>query len=105
MALIIGLSLLSFQVYAENELRQASELRLAFAQAKQATLSDSTIQSLGNNPLLPWLKAINLKQGIATATQQQVLEIIGNQSKDPAYQWLIGQWRTELIKRQDWQGV
>lgn len=102
---IIGLCLLSQNACAQNYLPQEAELRIAFAEAKNGTLQETTLQGLKKTPLLPWLNAINLKQTISTATQNQVLNAIGNQANDPANTWLIIQWRNELIRREDWQGI
>ena len=102
---IIGLGLFSQNVSAQNYLNQEAELRSAFAQAKNGTLPEPALQTLSKNPLLPWLKAINLKQTIERASNEQVIAIIGKQAQDPANDWLIIQWRNELIRREDWQGV
>lgn len=102
---IISLSLLSQNVGAQNYLNQETELRSAFAQAKNGTLQEPALQGLSKNPLLPWLKAINLKQTIEQASSEQVIATIGKQAQDPANNWLIIQWRNELIRREDWQGV
>jgi soluble lytic murein transglycosylase len=102
---IIGLSLLGQNVSAQNYLIQEAELRNAFAQAKNGTLQESALQGLSKNPLLPWLKAINLKQQIENTSSEQVVAIVGKQAQDPAYDWLIIQWRNELIRREDWQGI
>jgi soluble lytic murein transglycosylase len=50
--------------------------------------------------LLPWLEAIQFKQGMSTNALPPVL--IRSNAEDPANVWLIGQWRSELIRRQDW---
>lgn len=105
MIAIIGLSTLSQNVSAQNYLNQEAELRNAFAQAKNGTLQAPALQSLSKSPLLPWLKAINLKQNIENTTSEQVVATIGKQAQDPAYDWLIIQWRNELIRREDWQGL
>lgn len=79
---------------------QEAELRNAFLSAKSGTLSETQRQNLRRNPLLPWLEAIQFKQGINANAAPQAL-IAGN-PEDPANVWLIGQWRSELIRRQDW---
>jgi soluble lytic murein transglycosylase len=102
---IIGLSLFSQNTCAQNYLSQEAELRIAFAQAKNGTLQEPALQGLSKSPLLPWLKAINLKKNIEQVSSDQVTGIIGKQAQDPANDWLIIQWRNELIRREDWPGV
>jgi soluble lytic murein transglycosylase len=63
-------------------------------------LPEAERQNLRRNPLLPWLEAIQFKQGMSTNALPPVL--IRSNAEDPANVWLIGQWRSELIRRQDW---
>ncbi len=79
---------------------QEAELRRAFAAAKSGTLAEADRDLLRRHPLLPWLDAIQFKQGINVNTAP--LTLIRNQPDNPATTWLIGQWRNELIRRQDW---
>lgn len=79
---------------------QEAELRSAFLAAKSGVLTEAERQNLRRNPLLPWLEAIQFKQGMSTNALPPVL--IRSNAEDPANVWLIGQWRSELIRRQDW---
>lgn len=79
---------------------QDGELRAAFAAAKSGTLSETQRRALQRNPLLPWLDAIQFKQGIAANSAP--LALIRSNPQDASTAWLIGQWRNELIRRQDW---
>jgi soluble lytic murein transglycosylase len=63
-------------------------------------LTEAERQNLRRNPLLPWLEAIQFKQGMSTNALPPV--VIRSNAEDPANVWLIGQWRSELIRRQDW---
>lgn len=79
---------------------QEAELRSAFLAAKSGVLTEAERQNLRRNPLLPWLEAIQFKQGMSTNALPPV--VIRSNAEDPANVWLIGQWRSELIRRQDW---
>ena len=79
---------------------QEAELRSAFLAAKSGTLTDAQRQGLRRNPLLPWLEAIQFRQGMSASSAP--LALIRSKPEDPANVWLIGQWRNELIRRQDW---
>ncbi len=103
--IIIVLSLASICVRAEIAIPQASELRIGFAEAKSGQLSAASKATLQRNPLWPWLNAINLKQRIGTASATQVLESVNANPNDPSNVWLLGQWRAELIRRQEWPSM
>jgi|GEM_PF-5511895 hypothetical protein len=79
---------------------QEAELRSAFLAAKSGALTDVQWQGLRHNPLLPWLEAIQFRQGMSTGSAP--LALIRSNPEDPANIWLIGQWHNELIRRQDW---
>lgn len=79
---------------------QEAELRSAFLAAKSGALTDAQRQGLRRNPLLPWLEAIQFRQGMSAGSAP--LALIRSNPEDPANVWLIGQWRNELIRRQDW---
>jgi soluble lytic murein transglycosylase len=79
---------------------QEAELRSAFLSAKSGALTETQRQNLRRNPLLPWLEAIQFKQGMNANSAP--LALIGSNPEDPANVWLIGQWRSELVRRQDW---
>jgi soluble lytic murein transglycosylase len=96
------MSLLSAGVRAEWPVEQEQALRAGFLQAKAGALADDTTALLRNNILLPWLQAIEHKQNIATLSQAQLLDAINVKPSDPSSVWLLGQWRAELIRRQDW---
>ncbi len=96
------MSLLSAGVRAEWPVEQEQALRAGFVQAKAGALADDTTALLRNNILLPWLQAIEHKQNIATLSQAQLLDAINVKPGDPSSVWLLGQWRAELIRRQDW---
>lgn len=81
---------------------QEAELRSAFLSAKSGALTETQRQNLRRNPLLPWLEAIQFKQGMNANSAP--LALIGSNPEDPANVWLIGQWRSELVRRQDWPG-
>jgi soluble lytic murein transglycosylase len=104
-SIIIVMSLASVGVRAEIAVKQEPELRSAFVQAKSGQLSDVSKAVLRSNPLLPWLQAINSKQTIGTASTTQILEVINANPNDPSSVWLLGQWRTELTRRQDWPSL
>lgn len=97
--------LASFGVRADWSVRQEPELRSGFVQAKAGALGEETIGTLQKNILLPWLRAIHHKQIIATANQAQTLDLINANPSDPSSVWLLGQWRNELIRRQDWSSL
>ena len=84
---------------------QEAELRLAFAQARSGSLTDASRQTLKTNALLPWLEALQFKHGLATANSAQALALIQSSPDLPSSTWLIGQWRQELIRRNDWPGL
>jgi soluble lytic murein transglycosylase len=84
---------------------QEAELRLAFAQARSGSLTDASRLLLKNHALRPWLDALQFKHGLATANSAQVLALIQNNPDLPSSTWLIGQWRQELIRRNDWPGL
>jgi soluble lytic murein transglycosylase len=96
------MSLASIGVRADWAIEQEQALRAGFAQAKAGTLADDTTAVLGKNILLPWLQAINLKRNIAALDQTQLLDAINAKPGDPSSVWLLGQWRSELVRRQDW---
>ncbi len=104
-SIIIVMSLASVGVRAEMAVSQEPELRNAFVLAKSGQLSDVAKAALRSNPLLPWLQAINSKQNISTQNTAQILEVINANPNDPSSIWLLGQWRTELIRRQDWASI
>ena len=99
---IIVSSLLSIGVRANTAVPQELIIRSAFAQAKTGTLENNTQSALLKHPLLPWLQAINSKQNISAASPTQILSVINANPNDPSSVWLLGQWRMELIRRQDW---
>jgi soluble lytic murein transglycosylase len=99
---IIAMSLLSTGVRADWAVEQEQALRAGFVQAKAGALADDTTAVLRNNILLPWLQAIEHKQNIAALSQTQLLDAINAKPDDPSSVWLLGQWRAELIRRQDW---
>lgn len=79
---------------------QEAELRSAFLAAKSGVLTEAQRQDLRRNPLLPWLEAIQYRQGMSAGGPP--LALIRSAPDDPANVWLIAQWRNELIRRQDW---
>lgn len=81
---------------------QADALRAGFASAKNATLSEAQRAELRGNPLLPWLDAIQFKQQITQQDGARAAALVDADPDAPVSRWLIGQWRTELIRRQDW---
>jgi cytochrome c-type biogenesis protein CcmH/NrfG len=102
---IIVSSLLSMGVCANTAVPQEAVLRSAFVQAKTGVLSDNTQSALLKHPLLPWLQAINIKQTISAASATQILNVINTNPNDPSSVWLLGQWRAELTRRQDWPSL
>mgnify|MGYP001764802324 CR=1 FL=1 len=96
------MSLASIGARADWAVHQEPALRAGFAQAKAGALGEDTKSALHKNILLPWLQAINHKQNIATLSQAQVLDAVNANPSDPANLWLLGQWRNELVRRQDW---
>lgn len=101
------LLLCSLPVLAQTPSRPIpeAELRQAFAQARTGSLPDAARQSLKHHTLLPWLDAVQFKAGIAAADNAQALSLIQAEPALASSNWLIGQWRQELIRRQDWQGL
>lgn len=104
-AVIIAISLASIGARADWTVHQEPALRAGFAQAKAGALDEETKAALRRNILLPWLQAINLKQNITALGQAQILEAINSDPADPSSVWLLGQWRNELVRRQDWASV
>lgn len=96
------MSLASVGVRADWAVEQEQALRAGFAQAKAGALADDTTAALHKNILLPWLQAIHTKRNIATLSQTQLLDAVNANPGDPSSVWLLGQWRSELIRRQDW---
>jgi soluble lytic murein transglycosylase len=96
------MSLASIGARADWAVHQEPALRTGFSQAKGGMLDEETRSALHRNILWPWLQAINHKQNIATLSQGQVLDTVNADPSDPANIWLLGQWRTELVRRQDW---
>lgn len=84
---------------------QEDVLRSAFRSAKAGTFSDGERAGLNGNPLLPWLDAIQFRQQIAQADSARAQALIKADPGEPSSAWLINQWRSELIKRQDWPGA
>ena len=102
---IIVIGLASVAVRAETAMPQKASLQQGFALAKTGMLTEPVRLALNKNPLLPWLEAINLKQQFGTAESAQIQAIVKNNLDEPSSIWLIGQWRNELIRRQDWQNA
>lgn len=84
---------------------QAEALRAGFASAKDAALSETQRAGLHGNPLLPWLDAIQFKRQITQQDGARASALIDADPDAPVSRWLIGQWRTELIRRKDWPAV
>lgn len=84
---------------------QEAELRIAFAQARSGSLTDASRQTLKNHALLPWLEALQFKQDLSAANSAQALTLIQAKPDLPSSTWLIGQWRQELTRRNDWSAL
>jgi len=97
--------LVTAQALAQTPVAQEPLLRTAFAQARTGSLTDMQRQQLGQHALRPWLEALNLKAQIATIGAAQVLEVIRQYPDSASTEWLTGQWRNELLRRQDWAGL
>ena len=103
-ALVLAL-LLASRAGAQTPVPQAAELRAAFAQAKTGSLPDDTRARLAKHPLRPWLDALAWRSGIAQSDGTQVQALLADSPGTPAADWLVKQWRNELIRRQDWPAV
>lgn len=97
--------LLASRTSAQTPVPQAAELRTAFAQAKTGSLPDDTRARLAKHPLRPWLEALAWRNGIMQADGARVEALLADSPGMPSSDWLVKQWRAELIRRQDWPAV
>ena len=97
--------LLASRTSAQTPVPQAAELRAAFAQAKTGSLPDETRTRLAKHPLRPWLDALSWRNGITQADGARVEALLADSPGTPSSDWLVKQWRAELIRRQDWPSV
>ena len=97
--------LLASRTSAQTPVPQAAELRTAFAQAKSGSLPDDARVRLAKHPLRPWLDALAWRSGITQADGAGVEALLAEDPGTPSSDWLIKQWRNELVRRQDWPAV
>lgn len=97
--------LLASRTSAQTQVPQAAELRAAFAQAKSGSLPDDARVRLAKHPLRPWLDALAWRSGIMQSDGARVEALLAEDPDTPSSDWLVKQWRNELVRRQDWPAV